>query len=115
MDASQALVVFVTASGDEEAERLARTLLDQHLIACANVIPHLFSLFRWENQVQSAEESLLILKTTSEALPQLTEVVKQHHSYQAPEIIALPIVGGSSDYLSWLAAEVQPHTDARDS
>lgn len=108
MEPPQALVVLVTTAGDEEAESLARTLLDQRLIACANVIPHLHSLFRWEGQLQRADESLLIVKTTPEMLEELVETVKRHHSYQIPEVIALPVAGGSGDYLSWLAAEVRP-------
>jgi len=105
---SQALVVLVTTADAEEAERLARALLDRRLIACANVIPHVRSLFRWENQLECADESLLIMKTTTDALTPLTEEVKIHHSYDVPEVIALPVTGGSAEYLSWVAAEVQP-------
>ena len=111
MESPQALVVLVTAAGDEEAERIARALLDRRLIACANVIPHLHSLFRWNNQLQQADESLLIMKTTPDALEELTAVVKLHHSYEVPEIIALPVVGGSHGYLSWLSSEVRPPAD----
>jgi len=114
MPASHAVVVLVTTANDEEAERLARTLLDQHLIACANVVPHVRSLFRWEGQIECAEESLLVMKTTSEALAPLTETVKREHSYDVPEIIALPVAGGSAEYLSWLAAQVRLTTDAND-
>ena len=104
----QALVVLVTASGPEEAEQLARVLLDQHLIACATIIPHIRSLFRWEDRLECHEESLLVIKTTGEFLAPLTDQVKQHHSYAVPEIVALPIVGGSTEYLSWVANEVSP-------
>jgi periplasmic divalent cation tolerance protein len=79
------------------------------------VIPRLRSLFRWEHQLQSTEETLLILKTTAEALPQLTKEVREQHSYEIPEVIALPIIGGSAEYLAWLASEVQPHTGSGNS
>jgi periplasmic divalent cation tolerance protein len=111
LESPQALVVFVTTAGDEEAERIARALLDRRLIACANVIPHLHSLFRWDNELQQADESLLIMKTTPDTLEELTAVVRSHHSYEVPEVIALPVVGGSHDYLSWITAEVRPSTD----
>ncbi len=114
MQPDGALVVLITTADVEEAQQLARKLLEYRLIACANVIPRLRSLFRWDNQLQSVDESLLILKTTSEALPLLTKLVKEDHRYETPEIVALPIVGGSSDYLSWLAAEVHPRADDGD-
>ncbi len=108
MDEPQPLAVLVTASGDEEAEQLALALLQRRLIACANVVPHVRSVFRWQNRVERADESLLIVKTTVAALPELIKAVKLLHSYQMPEVVALPIVGGSTDYLSWLASEIRP-------
>jgi periplasmic divalent cation tolerance protein len=112
MPTPHATVVLVTTANEEEAEHLARVLLDQHLIACANIVPHVRSFFRWEGQVECAEESLLVIKTTSEALPSLTETVKREHSYEVPEIVALPVAGGSAEYLSWIATEVRPAADA---
>ena len=108
MQLPQALVVLVTTVDAEEAERLARALLDRRLIACANVVPHVRSLFHWENRLECADESLLIMKTTADALELLTAEVKRNHSYDVPEVIALPVVGGSSEYLSWVAQEVHP-------
>jgi uncharacterized protein involved in tolerance to divalent cations len=102
------LVVLVTTSGEEEAQRLAQLLLEQRVIACANVIPRVSSLFHWQDRLEAAEESLMVIKTTSEALGAVISTVRQHHSYEVPEIIALPIVAGSDAYLAWLAREVQP-------
>ncbi len=110
MQSPHGLVVLVTTSGEEEARRLARLLLEQRLIACANVIPHVSSLFRWQDRLEAAEESLMVIKTTSEAIAAVISAVRQHHSYEVPEIIALPIVAGSDAYLAWLAREVQPRT-----
>jgi len=110
MQLPQALVVLVTTVDAVEAERLARVLLDRRLIACANVVPQVRSLFHWENRLECAEESLLIMKTTADALAPLTAEVKRLHSYDIPEVIALPVVGGSAEYLSWVAEEIHPAT-----
>ena len=103
-----AIVVLVTAASPEEAETLSRLLLDQRLCACVTILPQATSLFRWQGAIDVARESLLIIKTTLGALSALTSEIKQHHSYQVPEVIALPIVGGNPDYLSWLVSETQP-------
>lgn len=108
MPAAESLVVFVTASGEEEAERLARLLLQQRLVACASILPHVRSLFHWDGRLECAAESLLLLKTTAEALTALTETVRTNHSYDVPEIIAIPVCGGSADYLSWVRERVRP-------
>ncbi len=107
MDRSRVMVVLVTASGEEEAERLAGVLLDQRLIACANIVPHIHSVFRWKGQTEHADESLLVLKTTEEALEALTDAIRLHHSYEVPEVIALPVAGGNAAYLGWVAAELR--------
>lgn len=100
------LVVLVTASSSEEAARLARALVDEKLAACANIIPGLRSIYRWQGQVEDTEEVLLIVKTERHVLSALTERVHALHSYTVPEVIALPIVGGAASYLAWLAGEV---------
>ena len=107
MPASEAVVVLVTAAGQEEAEALSRALLEARLCACVTILPHVTSLFHWEGKVDVAQEALLVIKTIREALPALVEGVKRHHSYQVPEIIALPVAGGSEQYLSWLASETR--------
>ncbi len=105
-----ALVVLVTTASPEEAENLSRLLLERRLCACVTILPQVTSLFRWQGAIDLAREALLLIKTTSDALAALTREIRQHHSYQVPEIIALPIVGGNTDYLSWLASETQPAT-----
>jgi len=96
------VVVLVTASSAEEAHKIADLLLDERKAACVNIVPGVDSLFRWKGKTDSARESLLLIKTRASLLPEIVSLVKESHSYEVPEIIALPIIGGSEDYLRWL-------------
>ena len=96
------IVVMVTAKDEKEARGIARVLLEKKLAACVNVIKGVQSFFWWEGKVDQAQEILLVIKTCQKSLSQLIENVKAVHSYDVPEIIALPIVGGSEDYLNWV-------------
>ncbi|MBI3998629.1 MAG: divalent-cation tolerance protein CutA [Armatimonadetes bacterium] len=100
------LVVLVTAGSADEAGRIAQALVDERLAACVNVVPGLRSIYRWQGQVESADETLLIVKTTRDVLPALTARVQALHSYTVPEVIAFPVVGGSAAYLDWLGEQV---------
>ena len=105
--ASQSLgVVLVTAGSEAEAERLARHLVESRLVACVSLFP-VRSLYRWQGEVQHEAEWQLIIKTDLSQFEALTQAIAQHHSYEVPEIIALPIVAGLPDYLTWLQAQVQ--------
>ncbi len=101
-------VVLVTAPHEQEAEKLARILVEKRLAACANLVPKIRSFFWWEGKIDEQHEVLLILKTTEPVLRELMEAVQAHHSYQVPEILALPVLEGSEKYLHWLAAETEP-------
>ena len=101
------IVVFITTADAEEAQRIADALLNERKAACINVVPRVSSRFWWQGKLDSAEECLLIVKTTASVLDDVVRLVKQHHSYDVPEIIALPIVGGSEEYLEWLGKEVK--------
>jgi len=103
------LVVLVTAANAEEGTKLANLIVGQRLAACVNVLPGIRSFFWWQGKIDEQEEVLLIIKTTRPLLQELIATVQAHHSYQVPEIIALPIVAGAEDYLRWLVAEVKPH------
>jgi periplasmic divalent cation tolerance protein len=81
-------------------------LLERKKAACVNIIDKVSSHFRWEGKLDSAQESLLIAKTRASLLPEIIELVKKTHSYDIPEIIALPIIGGNQDYLEWLEQSV---------
>ena len=99
------VVVFVTTSSEEEAEKIASLLLEQRKAACVSVIPRVRSRFWWQGKLDSAQESLLIIKTRAALIPEITDIVKKTHSYTVPEIVALPIVAGNQDYLDWVDKE----------
>ena len=101
------IVLFITASSSEEAYKIAEVLLNQRKAACVNIVPGVSSLFWWQDKLDSAQESLLIVKTKASLLPEIISLVKGIHSYDIPEIIALPIVGGNQDYLEWIGKEVK--------
>ena len=101
------IVVFITAQGEEQAKKIAEQLLAKRLIACANILPRVSSLFWWQGRIDSAEEVLLILKTKECLLDEIIAATKELHSYEVPEIIALPIIGGNEDYLKWIDESVK--------
>ena len=107
MRESASVVILITASTDEEARKIANGLLTQRKAACVNVVPGVSSLFWWQGQLDSAPESLLIVKTKASLLGEIVALVKEIHSYEVPEIIALPVIGGNQDYLDWIDAEVK--------
>ncbi len=96
------IIILITTSSKEEAAKIGKALVDEHLAACVNIVPEIRSLFFWEGETQDERETLLICKSRQPLLDQLTSRAKSLHSYAVPEIIALPIVGGSADYLAWL-------------
>ncbi len=96
------LIVLVTAQNRMEAEKIARILLEEKLIACANMLGPLQSLFWWGGKVEEAAEYLLILKTREDLFEKLSETIKAQHSYEIPEILAITIHDGYKPYLNWL-------------
>ncbi len=101
------VVIFVTTSTDEEAHKVATTLLNQRKAACVNILPNISSLFWWHDKLDSALENLLIIKTKASLVKEIVRLVKEVHSYEVPEIIALPITGGNQEYLDWIGEEVR--------
>jgi len=97
-----AIVVLVTTSSEEEAVALGKLLVEQRLVACANILPKVKSIFQWDGKISEEEECLMILKTKKPLFKALEKTIMAHHSYDVPEIIALPIVEGSQSYLSWV-------------
>jgi len=100
------VVILVTASSLEEARKIASVVLDNRKAACVNIVPRVHSSFWWQGNIDKAEESLLVIKTTAPAIQAVIDLVKANHSYTVPEIIALPVVGGNPDYLDWIKGEV---------
>ncbi|MFH1003683.1 MAG: divalent-cation tolerance protein CutA [Chloroflexota bacterium] len=99
------VVVLITAGSPAEAEQIARGLVEARLAACVNIIPRVDSLFHWQGKLDTAAESLLIVKGRAARLDDIIALVKARHSYQVPEIITLPIAGGHPAYLDWLGRE----------
>jgi periplasmic divalent cation tolerance protein len=98
-------VVFVTAPDAETGARIARALVAEHLIACANLVPGIRSIYRWEGQIADETEVLLVLKTRASRCAAVAARVKALHPYALPEVVALPVVDGSEAYLDWVLAE----------
>ncbi len=100
------IVVFITTSSFDEAVTIARTLVEEKLAACVNIVPEVLSFYWWEGKLQEDKEALMIVKTTASAFPALEAKVRELHSYTVPEIIALPIKAGYKGYLDWVAGSV---------
>lgn len=97
------IVVFITTGSRQEAETIGKALIELRLAACVNIISAgVCSLFWWQGAIERQEEMLMLVKSRSDLLPSIIELVKGLHSYTVPEVIALPIVAGSSDYLTWV-------------
>ena len=99
------IFVYVTTGDGDEARRIGRQAVEEQLAACANILPGVTSIFRWQGELDEAEEVVLILKTTEEKLEQLINRVKVLHSYDCPCIEALPVVEGNRDFLEWVVRE----------
>jgi periplasmic divalent cation tolerance protein len=107
MKETGAIVILVTTGTEAEAHKVAELLLAKRKAACVNIVPRVDSSFWWQGKLDSAQESLLIIKTKASLLPEIIDLVKSVHSYEVPEIIALPIIGGNEDYLKWIDDEVK--------
>lgn len=100
-------LVLTTAGSHEEAERIARALVERRLAACVNIIPAVESIYRWQENIEHAEECLLLIKTTSSALGRVGDTIKKLHSYDLPECICLEVEDGSAEYLKWISESVR--------
>lgn len=101
------IVVFVTCSSPEEAEKIGNSLVGKRLVACVNIIPRIKSIFHWKGKIAKEKEVLLIGKSRMELFDSIQNEVKELHSYEVPEIVALPVEAGSEDYLEWVKEETQ--------
>jgi periplasmic divalent cation tolerance protein len=104
---TQFIVIFITIDTPANAQKLADKLLAARNAACVNIIPKISSQYWWQGKIEKADELMLIVKTRAILLNELIALVKQNHPYSVPEIIALPIIGGNPDYLSWLDSETK--------
>jgi len=101
------VIVFITAGTEQEGDSIARLLVERRKVACINMIPRVRSLFWWQDKIDSTEESLLIAKTMASLVPDIVSLVREVHSYEVPEIIAMPVTGGNEGYLKWVADETK--------
>ena len=106
--ATEARLILTTAGSREEAERIARALVDEQLAACVSIIPGLTSVYRWQGKVEAAPEILLLIKTTAANLTRLEEAIRRLHSYEVPEFIVLAPESASKPYLDWLLESAAP-------
>jgi periplasmic divalent cation tolerance protein len=96
-------IVLSTAGSEDEARKIAQHLVEQRLAACVNIVPQIESVYRWKEKVESSQEYLLLIKTSAERFPQVRDAIRELHSYELPECVAISIEDGSSEYLQWLA------------
>ena len=102
MDKKTAIIIFITASSEEEAKKIATALVEERLVACANIIPKIISIYWWENKVCQGDEVMLFAKSTQPLFSTIKDRVKSLHSYKVPEIISFPISEGLPEYLNWI-------------
>src|SRR2546421_11683092 len=99
-------IVLTTAGSEAEARKIAHHLVENHLAACVNIIPQVESIYRWQDKVESSREWLLVVKSTAEKFPAVRDAIRELHSYELPECIAISIDEGSPQYLQWLEDSV---------
>jgi periplasmic divalent cation tolerance protein len=99
------MVVFITASTFDQAEKIGKALLEKKLVACVNIIKNIKSFFWWEGKISDEDEVLLMAKSKNDNFEKIEKETKKLHSYSVPEIIALPLVSGSKEYLDWIESE----------
>jgi periplasmic divalent cation tolerance protein len=103
---TNSVVVLCTCASEGEGERLARALVDERLAACVNLLPAVHSIYRWNDAIEEAHEYLLLIKSAESLFPLVRDRIIALHSYETPEIIAVPIVAGSEQYLNWLRGQL---------
>ena len=104
------IVVFSTCASEPEAEKLARSMVEQRLAACVTVVPRARSFYRWKGDLEAADECLLVIKSSRERLADLMAALEKEHSYEVPEVLALPVIEGSANYLNWLQSSLARET-----
>src|SRR5690606_31679785 len=100
---TDAIVILVTAGSDEEAKRIGAALVERRLAACVNLVGPIRSIYRWDGEVRDDPEVLLVVKTTRERFAAVEQAVREMHSYDAPEVVAVGVEQGSLPYLDWIA------------
>jgi periplasmic divalent cation tolerance protein len=109
---TDSVVIMVTASSRRECRKIARRLIEEKLAACVNITQPIQSVYRWEGKVESSKEFLMFIKSRRELFPQIRTEISLIHSYHTPEIICLPIIDGSLNYLQWISDSVRPDAES---
>jgi len=99
-------IVLTTCGSEEEAQKIALHIVEQQLAACVNIVPKVESVYRWQGKVESSAEWLLLIKTTVEKFPNVRNAIRELHSYDLPECIAIVVEDGSKEYLDWISDSV---------
>lgn len=99
--------VYITAKDMEEARKIGKMLVQEHLVACVNIFENMRSIYRWKGKVEEGSEAILIAKTQASLVPKIIERVKSLHSYECPCIVTFPILEGNPEYLAWVEHETQ--------
>ena len=99
------VVLYTTFENMAAAKNCGRTLVEERLAACVNILPDMVSVYRWEGEVEQADEAVMIVKTTRVRMDEVIHRIVQLHDYETPAIVALPVIGGGAHYLNWIAAE----------
>jgi periplasmic divalent cation tolerance protein len=102
------VVILVTAASKKECRKIAKHLVESKLAACVNITQHVESIYRWEGKISNDREHLLFIKSTRALFPEIKTAISRLHSYHTPEIICLPIIEGSRNYLQWVGDSVRP-------
>ena len=101
-------IALCTCPDEETAEMVANHLVDEQLATCVNILPGMRSVYRWQGEVESNNEVMLVIKTMGHVFEQLEEVILRHHPYELPEIVTVPISNGEKHYLSWISSGISP-------
>jgi len=100
------IMVFSTCASEQDAEKLARELVESRVAACVNIVAGVRSVYRWQGTVESAGEWLLVIKSSRERFAELRATLERVHSYEVPEVLAVPVVDGAANYLNWLEGQL---------
>jgi periplasmic divalent cation tolerance protein len=103
---TDARIVLTTTGNRDEAEKIARSLVERELAACVNILGPMTSIYRWKGKIEDADEFLLLVKTTEDAFEQVKTAIRELHSYEMPEIVELGVARGESKYLAWIERSV---------
>jgi periplasmic divalent cation tolerance protein len=107
------VLLYITAASREEAISLSRELLNERLVACTNIMEHVTAMYHWQGEIEHAPEVVVIAKTLASHIERVTRRVKELHSYSNPCVLAVPVIGGSPEYIAWLKEETEERNPAR--